>query len=178
MNQVAEAIHGHISIDVLSDDGQFPNNQKLPLLVYKGVLHLHPDDEATAIIALFKKNNWTNSWKNGILHEHHYHSTTHEVLGVFCGKADVHVGGPEGVCVELVRGDVIIIPVGVAHKCTEASRDFVCIGAYPEGRQYDMNYGKEGERPGVDENISKVPLPEKDPVFGDKGPLKENWKVK
>jgi hypothetical protein len=38
-----------------------------------------------------------------------------------------------------------------------------------------MNYGKQGERPGTDENISKVPLPDADPVYGIGGPLIKNW---
>ena len=176
MNKVAEVIHGHVSTDILKDDGQFPNNEKLPLLVYKGALHLYPDDQVEAIIELFKNNNWTNAWKDSVLHEHHYHSNTHEVLGIYCGQADLQIGGPEGVCVELFRGDVIIIPAGVAHKNLSSSRDFLCIGAYPDGLSYDMNYGKDGERPQVLENIKNVPVPNNDPVFGDEGPLLEHWK--
>ena len=161
---------------VLEDDGTFPNNASLPLLVYKGALLLHPDEEPKAIEKVFESNGWTNSWVDGVYDYHHYHSLTHEVLGVFCGVADLQLGGPHGVCVELVRGDVVIIPAGVAHKCTKASHDFTVVGAYPEGKSYDMNYGKEGERPAADENIAKVPLPEKDPVYGSRGGLNEFWK--
>lgn len=160
----------------LDDDGTFPNNPRYPVQVYKGAILLHPEDKAAAITAVFERNNWSNAWQNGIFDYQHYHSNTHEVMGIFCGTADVQLGGPEGICVELGRGDVLIIPAGVAHKCLNHSDDFSCIGAYPDGMAYDMQYGKDGERPAADEAIGKVPLPVKDPVYGDEGPLIENWK--
>jgi len=36
-------------------------------------------------------------------------------------------------------------------------RHIICIGGYPWGRDYDINYGKAEEHPTVDENIRKVP---------------------
>jgi uncharacterized protein YjlB len=166
---------------IFKDDGTFPNNPTLPLLVYKGALLMQPGDDAVAIKKVFEENGWTNSWVAGVYDYHHYHSLTHEVMGVFCGtadlqSADLQLGGPHGVCVELCRGDVVIIPAGVAHKCLKHSNDFTVVGAYPEGKDYDMNYGKEGERPKADENIAAVPLPKKDPVYGDAGMMKETWK--
>ena len=74
-------------------------------------------------------------------------------------------------------GDVIIIPAGVAHKNVGSSSDFRCVGAYPLGQSWDMNYGKPGERPQADQNITKVPLPESDPVYGIDGPLVKSWVV-
>ena len=178
MNNISDVLHGHLATHVFEDDGSFPNNPHLPALVIKGALHLHPDDDADCIIELFKKNNWTNAWKDGIFDYHHYHSTTHEVLGVFCGTADVQLGGPEGTCVEIHRGDIVVIPAGVAHKNLKSSPDFLCVGAYPEGMDYDMNYGKAEERPQVLENIANVPLPLTDPVFGESGPVLDAWKNK
>lgn len=175
MNEKSEVIHGHVVRQILEDDGLFPNNPVLPLLVYKGAVFLHPDDEAEHILDIFARNGWTNGWKNGIYDYHHYHSTAHEVLGIFCGTADVQLGGPDGVCVELSRGDVVIIPAGVAHKRLKASDDFLCVGAYPEGQSYDMNEGREGERERAIANIERVPLPVLDPVFGKDGPLLSDW---
>lgn len=165
----------YVTSHVLENDGNFPNNSKLPLIIYKGAFHLHPTDDAGAIKAVFEENGWTNSWVDGIFDYHHYHSTTHEVLGIVCGHADVQFGGPGGVCAELVRGDVVIIPAGVAHKNLGSSEDFACVGAYPDGRDYDMNYGKPEEKPKAEENIAQVPVPEKDPVYGDVGSLQECW---
>jgi len=176
MSNVSEVIHGHVASHIFEDDGLFPNNSKLPALVYKGALFLHPGDDADLIIELFSKNGWTNGWKNGIYDYHHYHSTTHEVLGIFCGMADVQLGGPEGVCVEVNRGDVIIIPAGVSHKKLKCSTDFLCIGACADGQEYDINYGKTEEREMAMANIAKVPVPGKDPVFGGEGPLVDCWK--
>lgn len=166
----------HVTCHILQDDGTFPNNPELPVMVYKGAFLMHPDDDGSVIKRVFESHNWTNSWEGGIYDYHHYHSTTHEVLGVVCGKADIQLGGPEGVCVELVRGDVVVIPAGVAHKCLECSNDFSVIGAYPGGKSYDLNTGKDGERPETDRNIRQVSLPSTDPVYGETGPVSENWK--
>jgi uncharacterized protein YjlB len=159
------------------DDGQFPNNQMFSLLVYKGAFLLHPGDEPAVIQKLFAANGWTNSWVDGIYDYEHYHSNTHEALGIFCGTADVHLGGPEnGVCIELVRGDVVIIPAGVAHRCVNSSADFCCVGAYPGGAEYDILTGKAGERPASDERIHQVPFPGKDPVYGANEGLNVCWR--
>ncbi|MGX5687534.1 cupin domain-containing protein [Arcticibacter tournemirensis] len=175
MNDKTEVIHGHVVNQIIKDDGIFPNNPNLPVMVYKGAIQLHPDDEPECILALFEKNNWKNGWKNGIYDYHHYHSNTHEVLGIFCGVADVQLGGPEGICVELNRGDVVVLPAGVAHKSLSSSDDFLCVGAYPVGAEYDINYGEENERARAIENISKVKVPLLDPVYGESGPLPEHW---
>lgn len=178
MNNTTEVIHGHIATHIFEDDGRFPNNPTLPVLIYKGALRLHPGDDVESILELFKNNNWSNCWKDTVYDYDHYHSNTHEVLGVFCGLADIYLGGPEGTCVELIRGDVVIIPAGVAHKNINGSADFLCVGAYPDGREYDMNYGKEEERSSALENIKNVPLPKFDPVFGAEGGLLDLWTKK
>jgi len=160
---------------VFDDDGIFPNN-KFPVLVYKDLGKLTAVEEASNIEKIFMKNGWGNSWRNGIYDFHHYHSTAHEVLGVYSGSANVLLGGEKnGEKFYLEKGDVIIIPAGVAHKLIESSEDFAVVGAYPEGQSWDMNYGKEGERPAVDQNIKNVPYPEMDPVFGETGPLTKMW---
>lgn len=165
----------HVVCHIFEDDGVFPNNNKLPVMVYKGAFLLHPSEDGSVIKRVFESHNWKNSWEDGIYDYQHYHSITHEVLGVVCGKADIQLGGPEGVCVELVRGDVVVIPAGVAHKCLMSSKDFSVVGAYPDGMDYDLNNGETGERPKADENIRNVKIPATDPVYGDSGPLIEHW---
>jgi uncharacterized protein YjlB len=159
----------------LEDDGSFPNNERLSLLVYVGVLHLPKEEPAAAIESLFHQHGWGGSWRDGVYTYHHYHSTAHEVLGVYGGTAQVQFGGPDGVILEVGRGDVVVIPAGVAHKNLGSSADFRVVGAYPGGRRPDMNYGRAGERPGADERIARVPHPEADPVYGEGGPLDEHW---
>jgi uncharacterized protein YjlB len=170
----------HINIirHLLPDDGTFPNNALLPLLVYRGVLRLTDSDRGRTVEEIFESNGWTNAWRDGVYDYHHYHSTAHEVLGIIHGSARIQFGGPSGISLLLEQGDVVIIPAGVSHKNIGDNTDFVCIGAYPDGQEYDMNYGKEGERPGADENIRNLPLPATDPVYGMNGPLIKNWESK
>ena len=160
---------------LLSDDGIFPNNENLPLLLYQGAMDLSMRHPARAVEDLFSAHRWVGSWRNGIFGYHHYHSTAHEVLGVYSGNAHVQLGGAKGPEFTIQRGDVIVIPAGVAHKNLGSSFDFRVVGAYPAGQRWDMNYGKAKERPRTDRNIAEVPLPEKDPVFGYVGPVIEIW---
>ena len=162
---------------LLIDDGTFPNNGKLPLLVYKNAISIPDQNPAKAVENIFYKSGWGGSWRNGIYSYHHYHSTAHEVLGIYSGKVAVLLGGPNGITVVGEAGDVIIIPAGVAHKNQGSSDDFRCVGAYPPGQNWDMNYGKPAERPKADHNIAKIPLPKTDPVYGDKGPLMAEWGI-
>jgi uncharacterized protein YjlB len=90
-------------------------------------------------------------------------------------SARIAFGGEAGVTVEVGAGDVVVIPAGVGHCNLGSSRDFLVVGAYPRGQSWDLRTGEPDERPGVLENIRKVPLPEKDPVFGNKGPLTKHW---
>jgi uncharacterized protein YjlB len=162
---------------ILEDDGIFPNS-KLPVLLYKNVLDLPALFPAMYVENLFKGNQWTNSWKAGVFTYHHYHSVTHEVLGAYHGKTEMQLGGEAGTKIIFEKGDVLIIPAGVAHKNLGAEDDIACVGAYPDGKSYDMNYGKTGERPIADTNIANVPIPEKDPVLGLKGGIENYWKTK
>ena len=161
----------------LKDDGIFPNS-KLKLLVYRNVVELPEKDPASVFEKLFAANKWRGSWRNGIYRYHHYHGTAHEVLGVYRGSAKVQLGGENGLVVDIQAGDVIIIPAGVAHKNLSSSAGFGVVGAYPEGQDWDMNYGKPGERPNAGRNIERVALPKLDPIYGASGPLLEKWAMR
>ena len=97
------------------------------------------------------------------------------MLGVYRGSAKVQLGGEHGVVHEVRPGDLIIIPAGVAHKNLGAAADFGVVGAYPQGHNPDMNYGRPGERPTADSSIRRVALPKADPIYGTRGPLMEKW---
>lgn len=157
------------------DDGSIPNNSSLSLLVYKNALS-NKQRQANSCKALLEGNGWSNAWVNGIYSYHHYHSTTHEVLGVISGSAEVMMGGKQGKKLIISAGDVIIIPAGVGHCCISCSADFRVVGAYPGGKSYDLCTGKPSERPGVLKNIKKVEIPALDPVTGRHKPLHEYWK--
>jgi uncharacterized protein YjlB len=157
---------------VLQDDGTFPNSP-LPLLLYPQALPADP----VAIERKFTANDWPSAWRNGVYPYHHYHSTAHEALGVYCGSATIQFGGPKGVTETISAGDVAVIPAGAAHRCLESSADFRIVGAYPRGQSWDMCYGKAGERPAADRNIAAVPHPHKDPVQGKGGALLRLWQL-
>jgi uncharacterized protein YjlB len=165
---------------VFTDDGTFPNS-RLPVIIYKNALTFHHDSNtdghaASILEDLFKKNNWSNSWRNGIYDYHHYHSITHEVLGVYEGNTEVELGGARGIIFTAERGDVIIIPAGVVHRNVTPSSHFKCVGAYPGGSDYDIKKGDPEDRPEADKNIKKVALPGSDPVYGNNGLLMKAWK--
>ncbi len=164
-----------VTAHLLRDDGTFPNNPKLPLLIYENVLELPEEDPAALIEELFASNHWTQSWRNGIYSFHHYHSTAHEVLGCYRGSATVQFGGEHGHTDSIMYGDVIIIPAGVAHMNFEATPDFGVVGAYPDGQHWDMCRGEPGEWDRAKERIEYVAFPTADPVYGADGPLFEWW---
>jgi uncharacterized protein YjlB len=97
------------------------------------------------------------------------------VLVVYAGEATVQLGGESGISRTIQTGDVLILPAGTGHKKLKSSRDFAVVGAYPKGQDWDMCYGKKGERPNSDRNIERVPLPETDPIYGADGPLTNYW---
>ncbi|WP_119065548.1 cupin domain-containing protein [Rubrobacter indicoceani] len=156
------------------DDGRIPNSP-LPLLFYPRALSGR-DLEPSRCKKLFAGNNWLGAWVNGVFSFHHYHSTSHEVLAVITGSANITFGGENGETVEAGAGDVVVIPAGVGHCNRGSSRDFRVIGAYPEGRSYDLLTGEPDERPQSLENIGNVPLPKADPLSGPDGPLRKAWR--
>jgi len=160
---------------IIHGDNNFPNNDYLPVLLYKQAFDPGEEKLAALIEKTFNEKNWTNTWRNGILEQHHYHSNTHEVLGISSGECKIQLGGPNGIILEVASGDVIILPAGIAHMNLGCSKDFECIGGYPDGIEYDMRYGKSEDRPEADENIRKVTMPEMDPVYGYDGALITFW---
>jgi len=162
----------NVRIEHFSDDGGIPNSA-LPVVIYRGAL---ADASAEGMERLFDSNGWPSAWRYGVYDYHHYHSTTHECLGVAAGSARLHLGGPSGLVFAVAAGDVIVLPAGTGHKNVGSSPDFLVVGAYPPGGQADMLYGKSGERPEADERIAKVAAPKTDPVGGQGGPVLEYWR--
>lgn len=158
-----------------ADDGRIPNSP-LPLLLLRRALPEGTSDAAAAFEALFARHGWTGAWRDGIFPYHHFHSTTHEVLGVARGWAEVCFGGPEGTVARLAAGDVAVIPAGVGHKLERSGDGFLVVGAYPDGRDWDVRRGDPGERETVMANLARVSLPATDPVHGADGPLLAAWR--
>ena len=67
------------------------------------------------------------------------------------------------------RGDVVVVPAGVGHRLLEdLDGGFEMVGSYPVGCGWDMCYG--GEE-GVEGRIRALGWFERDPVYGDQGPV-------
>lgn len=68
-------------------------------------------------------------------------------------------------------GDVVVVPAGVAHRLLEdVEGGFEMVGSYPKGCSWDMCYGKGGEEKKA-ESVKDVKWLEKDPMYGDDGPV-------
>src|SRR5437016_10975350 len=157
------------------DDGVYPGSV-LPVLLYRAAITADAQDRASVFERGFAQNDWRNSWRNGVYSFAHYHSTSHEALGVYNGSARLRLGGEHGQNVEVHAGDVIVIPTGVGHRKVESSEDFGVVGAYPAGREWDLLRGRPGERAHADQNIAALPIPDNDPIYGPEGPLLQIWK--
>jgi uncharacterized protein YjlB len=163
------------TVAYLEDDGIVPNHPYWPLVIYRGAVRLPMKfDPAAVMEELFEKNGWGDSWRNGIYDYVHYHSRTHEVLGVARGSGKVRFGGNRGRALSLKAGDVAILPAGTGHQCLSANSQFLVVGAYPPSGTYDECTSSEDHMRAV-KTIPRVPRPRKDPVFGKEGPLLKLW---
>ena len=158
------------------DDGRTPNNPTWPLLVYRQVMELESRfDPAAQFEVLFTSNGWIGSWRDSMYRYNHFHTQSHEVLGFARGRLLARFGGSKGKEVELIAGDVAIIPAGVGHKRLNASTDVLIVGAYPANGSYDEPRPGEITHKKAIASIKDVPRPTSDPVFGKDGPLINAW---
>lgn len=160
-----------------TDDGLIPNNPTLPLVLYRGGIDLagSPDPEQV-IEKKFASNGWGSMWRNGIYRYAHYHSMIHEAMGIARGRATVRFGGKAGTVIEIVSGDVVILPAGTGHQLVKQTEELVVIGAYPPNGKYDLCRDTKAEHEKALDRIVTVPAPETDPVFGQDGPLITLWR--
>jgi uncharacterized protein YjlB len=162
---------------MFKDDGSIPNNPRLPLIHYRGAVVLAGSQDPAAVFeVLFGANGWKDSWRNGIYDYVHYHSRTHEVLGIACGHARVRFGGNDGKVLDLEAEDVVVLPAGTGHQCLSASDDLLVVGAYPASGEYDECTPLPEHHARALASIPKVPVPPKDPVYGATGPLRDVWR--
>ncbi len=155
---------------LLADDGEIPNNPQFSLVIYRSVVALTQSDPAAVFEKLFAGNGWKNSWRNGIYDFLHFHTQTHEVLGIARGHASVQFGGRNGPIVDVAAGDVVILPAGTGHQRKSASRDLLVVGAYPSGGgPRHVEPGEIGHAKAIAE-IAAVEAPAKNPVYGTDAP--------
>jgi len=158
----------------LQANGWMPNNPKLPVLFYKAALDTK-GGAASKCEALFTRNGWPPQWRNGVYTFHHYHSTTHEVLGFTRGEARLVLGGEGGREFHIRAGDVLLLPTGTGHCELTCSPDFQVIGAYPPGCHWDIC--RAAPDTAALERMATMALPASDPVHGTHGPLTLHWRA-
>jgi uncharacterized protein YjlB len=135
-----------------------PNHPSFPVLIYRDVA-------ADDVRALFAEHGWGGSWVDGVFDFHHFHSTSHEVLGVLAGEATLELGGPQGRSFDVKAGDVVVLPAGTGHRRATARDGFTVCGAYPRGQEdYDLLRSADDA---ARERIRTLPAPEQDPVGGE-----------
>ncbi|KJJ42733.1 hypothetical protein UM89_04220 [Bacillus subtilis] len=159
-----------IQTHFFQDDGRIPNHPDFPLVVYQNALK--DTGQAELIV---NRHGWSNSWSGSVFPYHHYHSNSHEVLIAVRGEAVIQFGGEKGAAIPFKSGDAAVIPAGVGHKKISASPDFMVIGAYPGGVQYNLKTGEPDEREEAMTQIKQVSLPASDPITGKRAPLLEIW---
>ncbi|HEY3707055.1 MAG TPA: cupin [Terracidiphilus sp.] len=159
---------------VLRRNGWMPNNRRLPVVVYRGAFDPSTKDLAAEMERVFERNGWPAQWRDGVYNFHHYHSTTHEVLGFAGGGALLMLGGENGREVTVRAGDVAVLPTGTGHRRISASGDFLVIGAYPPGAQWDICRSAPDEV--AVKRMAAMGWPQSDPVHGAEGPLLRLWK--
>jgi uncharacterized protein YjlB len=160
-------------------DGQTPNNERFSFIHYKSPVKLDADYDPAAIFEeLFASNGWGESWRDGVYDFLHYHTHTHEVLGIAQGSVKVQFGGRKGEIIALQTGDVVVLPAGTGHIRLSKSSDLLVIGAYPAARgggRYNELRPQDIDYETARREIARVGIPAKDPVYGKDGGLRAIW---
>jgi uncharacterized protein YjlB len=160
------------------NDGETPNNPHFPMILYRSPVRLPKSFDTAAVFEdLFEANGWGDSWRDGMYDFLHFHTRTHEVLGIARGTARAEFGGANGKRLDLRTGDVVILPAGTGHRRIKASPDFLIVGAYPvNAGKYDEPKPAEVNHSEALKAIADVLVPRADPVYGKRGPLKRIWR--
>lgn len=156
---------------MLSPNGWVPNNPALPVLLYRRAVPAGDPDE---IEETLRRNGWRPDWRDGVYPYHHYHSTAHEALACSSGDAELMLAGEDGRPMRIEAGDLLVLPAGTGHCRIRASDDFLLVGAYPQGQDWDVCRTEADSATLA--RIAAVPLPTGDPIDGPEGSLMQLWR--
>ncbi|MFD2183631.1 cupin domain-containing protein [Rhodoplanes azumiensis] len=160
------------------DDGLVPNNPVLSCMVVRQGIDLTGSaHHADRIMATFERNGWVGLWRNEMYPYPHYHAGVHEAMAIAAGRIRVRLGGRSGVEVDLVAGDVLVLPAGTAHQRVMGSSDLMMIGAYPTNGQYDLWRPNMMDCLAARTIVRAVPLPKTDPLDREHPPVLGRWQA-
>ncbi|KAL2796763.1 RmlC-like cupin domain-containing protein [Aspergillus keveii] len=154
---------------------RIPNTslQSKPLMIYHQAFDASADELSEH---LQRVGEVSPSWVYSMYSQTHFHSTSHEVLGVVSGSARLCFGGEENPGrfePTISKGDLIIVPAGVGHRLLsepdKSGGSFKMVGAYPVNKSWDMCYGEPGEEAKC-KNIPTLGWFQRDPFYGSDGP--------
>jgi len=88
----------------------------------------------------------------------------------------VQIGGDRGEITQFRKGDILLVPAGVAHKKVDGDMKFQVVGAYPEELSPEMQYGNADDYESMRSRSEEVEVPKTDPLTGSPGAVDEYWK--
>jgi uncharacterized protein YjlB len=152
-------------------NGLVPNS-RFPVLIHRAaVTAVAGVDLVDTIEETFRRHDWLNNWRElGVYDYYHFHSTTHEALGMARGHITLRLGGEGRTIVQLTAGDVLVLPAGTSHTRLENSSDSQMVGGYPDGRDWDLIRDElvtASEARVAVKLIGSLPIPARDPVTGE-----------
>jgi uncharacterized protein YjlB len=167
---LADMVHrGKVATVLFDNDGIVPNHPRWPLIIHRRSVRFRGGfDPATIIDTLFASNGWGRSWRDTIYNFVHYHSQTHEVLGVARGDAVAEFGGIKGKRLKVGAGDIVVLRASPDQGEPELSSR----GRLPAiGHCTDTRDLREAMK-----RIAKVKRPPRDPVHGKQAGIALLWR--
>jgi uncharacterized protein YjlB len=163
-------LHPRLETLQFKPNGRVPNS-RFPVLIHRGAVTAAAGvDLADVIEETFQRHDWLNNWRElGVYDYNHFHSTSHEALGMARGHITLRLGGEGGAIVNLNAGDILVLPAGTSHIRLDNSSDSQMVGGYPEGRDWDLIRDEqvtEGEARAAVKLIGSLPIPARDPATG------------
>src|SRR4051812_5423515 len=162
------------TLHVFEPDGGIPNS-RLPLVFWRGRLPTAARS-GTAAMALFRRNGWQGTWVYTVFPYWHFHTRGHEALACVSGRARIGFGGDHGIKVDVVLGDVCVIPAGVGHRRFDSSGDFQMAGGYPPDQEGNIVKPGDLDDARIAREIAALTLPDADPISGQADGVVAAWR--